>query len=105
MKSDSISASTAFAISSGPPQRPSGVARSTASDSSAVESRRREDRAWRDRIHENLIGREFERERLGQRLHAGFRHVIRDIALVAGPRACRDPVREIDDAAAALIGA
>src|SRR5678816_3425424 len=36
MKSESMSARTAFAISSGPPQRPSGVARSTDSDSSVV---------------------------------------------------------------------
>ena len=42
--------------------------------------RRRQDRSWRDRVHENIVRRELERQRLGQGDDAGLRHVVRKVA-------------------------
>ncbi len=48
------------------------------------------------------VAGEFERERLGERHDAGLGDVIRQETRVAGTAAPRDPVGEVDDAAAAL---
>src|SRR5213593_2264057 len=63
--------------------------------------RRRDDWSWCDRVHEDVVGRELERERFGQRDHARFGDVVRQIAAISGTSALRHPVAEIDDAAAA----
>ena len=99
MKSLSTSASTAFAISISPPQRPSGVACSTAADRLR---RCPAARRWarRNGVDENLIARQFERQRLRQRDHAGFRHVVRQVSSIARPAAPRHPVGEVDNASA-----
>ena len=102
MKSLSSRASTALAISISPPQRPSGVASSTARDLFVARLRRREDRTWRDGVDENVVGGQLQRERFGERDHAGLGDVVRQVAVVARPAALRDPVTEVDDAAAAL---
>ena len=101
MKSVSISATTALAISAPPPHRPSGVAFSTASNSASGRSGGARIGPGRDRVDEDLIGRQLERQRLGQADHRLLRHVVRQEALVAGAPAHREPVREVDDAAAA----
>ena len=90
-----------MAISISPPQRPSGVARSTFANSSSVVSFGRDDRARRDGVDEDLIGRQLQRQRFGQRDDAGLRHVVRQVARIPRPAAARHPVREVDDAAAA----
>src|SRR5881296_3684612 len=53
---------------------------------------RREDWAGRNRVDEDVVARELERERLGQRDHAALRHVVRQIAPVSRPAASRKPV-------------
>ena len=93
-KSESMSASTAFAISSAPPQRPSGVASSTALYSSARRPRRREDRTRRDRVDEDVVAGQLERERFGQRLHAGLRDVVRRGSPCSAAGRSRRPSRE-----------
>src|SRR5262249_23505602 len=57
---------------------------------------------WRDAVDENLVARQLERERFGQRDRAGFRDVVRNISQVARASAPRNPVAEVDDAAAAV---
>ncbi len=101
MKSLSISARTALAISISPPQRPSGVARSTAANSSSEVPSRRDDRPWRDRVDQDLVGGQLQRQRLGQRDDAGLGDVVGEEARIARPAAARHPVGEVDDAAAA----
>ena len=101
MKSDSTRAITVLAISSGPPQRPTGVARSTASSSSLARTFRRQNRTGRDGVDENAVASELERERLAKRFHARLRDVIRRVALVARPCAGRDPIRKVDHPSAA----
>src|SRR5436190_873815 len=58
-------------------------------------------RSWPDRVDENLVGRQLEGERFGQRDDAGLGDVVRNIARIARPAAARNPVAEIDDVAAA----
>ena len=65
-KSDSRRKATALVISASPPQRPSGVDASTARKFLGRGAGRRHDRAWRDGVDEDLVGGQFERERLGQ---------------------------------------
>src|SRR5881396_3647661 len=90
MKSPSRSARTAFAISVSPPHRPSGVARSTALNSSSLVS-------GGARIGPGAMA-------LTRMLSdARFRDVVRHKASVPGTPAFRQPVAEIDDAAAALL--
>jgi hypothetical protein len=65
-------------------------------------TRRREDRSRRDCIDENVVGGKFQREPFGERDDAGLRDVVRQIAGVPRAAAPRNPVAEVDDAAAAL---
>ena len=82
---------TAFEISAGPPYRPSGAARSTASRSSSLVPRRRENGPGRNGIHQDLIRRELQCEGPGQPHHARLRDVIRNVARVARARRLRRP--------------
>ena len=68
-------------------------------------ARRRENRARRDGVDQDVVRRELQRERFGQRDRRRLRDVVRQIAVVARPSALRDPVAEVDDAAAALARA
>src|SRR5882672_4899054 len=59
---------------------------------------RREDRSGRDRVDEDVVGGQLDRERFGERDRAGLRDVIREVSDVPRPAAARDPVAEVDDA-------
>ena len=101
MKSLSTSASTAFAISISPPQRPSGVARSTAAESAADVPGGATIGPGAIGIDEDLIRGQLERQRFRQRDHARLGDVVRQVARIPGSAAPRHPVREVDDSAAA----
>src|SRR5215469_4957941 len=65
--------------------------------------RRRQNRTRRDRVDENIVGRQLERERFRQCHHARFRDVVRKETFIARPSAAREPVAERNDAAASLL--
>ena len=71
------------------------------SSSSSRRVRRREDGAWRDRVDQNLVGGELQRERFGEADDARLGDVIWKVAGIAGPAAGGNPVAEVDDAPAA----
>src|SRR5689334_3663597 len=62
---------------------------------------RRNDRARRDRVDQNLIGRQLQRKSLGERDDAGLRYVVRQEPRISRTPASQRPVCEIDDAASA----
>ncbi len=64
---------------------------------------RREDRARRDRVHENLITRELERQSFSHRDCARLGDVVRQVARIARTSAHGQPVGEVDDAPPALL--
>ena len=94
---------TAFAISASPPQRPSGVDFATDIAFFRRHLRRRKNRSRGDRVHQDLIARQLGGQRFGQRLHAGFGDIVRQVAFVTRAAARDEPVGEIDDAPAALL--
>ena len=94
---------TTLAISASPPQRPSGVDFSTAACSSAVVPGGATIGPGAIGVHEDLVGGQFERQRLGQRLHARLGDVVGEEARIARPAAGRDPVREVHDPPAARL--
>ena len=102
MKSLWTSASTALTISASPPQRPSGVDLLDGEDLFIRGAWRSDDRPGCNRVHQDIVGCQFQRQRFGQRNDAALRDVVRQEALVSRPAAPRDPVAEVDDAPAAL---
>ena len=100
-KSDSRRKVTAFTISTSPPQRPRGVAASTAAVSSAelpAGGRMGPGAMALTRMCERG---ELERQRLGQADDPLLGDVVGEVSRVAWPAAGRDPVAEVDDAPAA----
>src|SRR3954466_3094616 len=51
---------------------------------------RRNDRPWRDRVDQYVVGGEFEGERLGERDGSRFRDEVRQVAVVSRTAALRD---------------
>ena len=54
-----------------------------------------------DGVDQDVVGRALERERFGERDHAGLGDVVRREAFVVRPAAAREPVGEVDDPSAA----
>ena len=100
-KSLSTRNATALAISSSPPQRPERRGPLHRRVLVGGGARRRHDRPRRDRVHEDLVGGQLERQCFGERLHAGLGHVVGEVARIARTAAGRDPVREVHDPSAA----
>ena len=105
MKSLSSSASTAFAISISPPQRPSGVASSTAFSSSSVVPGGARIGPGAIALTRMLSAASSSASASVSAMTPGLRDVVRQVAVIARPAALRDPVAEVDDAAAALRAA
>ena len=85
-----------------PPQRPSGVASSTARRSSSLIDAGARIGPGCNGVHQNVVGSELERQCFRQRNHARLGDVVREIASIPRTAAPGGPVAEVDDAAAAL---